>query len=47
MREYYKMATQQKESEGPSVGIIVSVTIAGLILGGIVVIAARQKNNVQ
>lgn len=48
MREYYKMATQQqKESKGPSVGIIVSVTIAALLLGGIVVIAMRQKNNVQ
>ena len=32
MREYYKMATQQKESKGPSVGIIVGVVIAGVVL---------------
>lgn len=47
MREYYKMATQQKESKGPpSVEIILGGVGVALLLGGIVVIAMRQKNNV-
>ena len=45
MREYYKMATQKKESKGPSVGIIVSAVGVALLLGGIVVIAKKQKKS--
>jgi len=47
MHEYYKMATQQKESKGPSLEVILGGVGVFLLLGGIVVIAVRQKNNVQ
>lgn len=44
MHEYYKMATQQKkESKGPSVEVILGGVGVVLLLGGIVFMAARQK----
>lgn len=47
MREYYKMATQQSQKKkGAPVGVIIGGVSVALVLGGIVVIAMRQKNNV-
>jgi hypothetical protein len=46
MHEYYKMDAQQKNKKSP-VPTIIGATIVALLLGGIVVIAMRQKNNVQ
>ena len=43
MREYYKMATEQKETKGPSLAVILGGVSVALLLGGIVVIAKKQK----
>jgi len=47
MHEYYKMATQQKEKKGPPISVIIGGVSVALLLGGIVVYAMKQKNNVQ